>query len=107
MVESYKELVKRVTECLNDKKQRQIYYEEDAENFILIGQKDIKQFIEIMHIETCGNFDYDFKPVNIETYKIKEKELFGDNKISSTIEEVIEREVVVILTLMNEELSSK
>lgn len=107
MVENYKDLESRITTCLRDRKQRTIYFEEDADNFLIIGRKDIKQLCEIMIIEVCGNFDYSFDPIKIEQYKEVEKMIFGDNKVSSTKEEVLDREILVILSILNEQLKNK
>lgn len=104
MVESLADLKKRISTCLVDKKQREIYYEEDAENFVLIGNKDLNMLYNIISIESCGNFDYDFKEFDIENYKMLEKEMFGTNQISQDKEEALNREIVIMLKILDTQL---
>lgn len=105
MVECYNDLVRRVSTCFSNKKQREIYFEEDAENYVLMGDHDILQLYEILTIEACGNFNYDFNKITLKEYLDVEKSILGNNKLSDTKEDALEREIYVILYILNAQLN--
>ncbi len=105
MVENINDLKKRISTCMDNQKQREIYYEEDAENFVLIGNKDLNTLYNIILIESCGNFDYDFKDFDLNKYHALEKEVFGNNLISVTKEDALNREIYIMLKMLNSQLT--
>ncbi len=106
MVENLNDLKKRISSCISNEKQREIYYEEDAENFVLIGNKDLDTLYNIISIESCGNFDFDFKAFDKDTYYVLENEIFGNNKISVNKEDALNREIYIILKMLSNQLPS-
>ena len=106
MVENVKDLEMRLKQCIGDRNKRKIYFENDAENFLIIGKKDIKQLFTILSIEICDNIEYNFNNISVDQYKSSELILFGDNKISTTKDEVLDREILVILSLLYEQVQS-